>query len=747
MTLAFHDYANLFPLIEGQEFYDLAEDIRVNGLQDRVVLIGDGADGHLILDGRNRYRALCWIVSTQEPLGAGWRGGRTGFSEGDILTIEDLLDVSSHLFNVFHPQFDGDPLAFVLSKNLNRRHLDESQRAMVAARLGRLGRGGDRTKGSIEPLSADRRADMLNVARESVKRAQAVQDHAVPEISEAVDRGHLAVSAAAELATQPAERQAEIVKALPRDAEGRLLPEVKKALGPVIKEIRAEKVAAKKEKRAEREQQRGRKLQALTEKNFGVAIEDFEWDHEPWSRETGVERHPSMHYETAEDAHTPEEIVARCAERFACLADDCILFKWATVPHLAIAIRVMELQGFRYVTSLVWNKERPGKARGPGYWFTGEHEIVLVGVRGKVDAPATAHFRSSFSAPVGEHSEKPSNIHEIIEFHWPTTPKVEFNARRARPGWTAWGFDAPAVSPQGEIGTATDASDSSSSARAEDWTWNLANVPAVAKIHTVRMTRDYPDGASFSVATCRCGWSFRVETSFEGCQQRDKAVKAHWHEIEHSQANAGDEPALESEPAGMEAPVSRVADGRTSDEDAPGSHGGASSPIADGGEPSLAVDRPAPSAVVAPAESGAVVSDAADVAAGCPDDAVPPANRPGRLIPIGEDPLDIPPFLRRGRLQQAEMDLARRDHAPAEIVDDALQTRLPLTEDEIELQATLAAIDEGREVEWSIMRSAIGAGFASATSTKVYVTDQGRAFQAQLVGRLPPVAHGEGARA
>ena len=105
-----------------------------------------------------------------------------------------------------------------------------------------------------------------------------------------------------------------------------------------------------------------------------------------------------MHYETAADAHTPEEIVARCAERFACLADDCILFKWSTGPHLPIAMKVLELQGFKYVTSLVWNKERAGEARGPGYWFTGEHEIVLVGVRGKVVPPAVAHFRSTPSS-------------------------------------------------------------------------------------------------------------------------------------------------------------------------------------------------------------------------------------------------------------------------------------------------------------------------------------------------------------
>ena len=235
----------------------------------------------------------------------------------------------------------------------------------------------------------------------------------------------------------------EAISALPRDESGSLTPEAKAALAPLIKEIRIEKIEAKKERRAEREADWGKQIQALPDKTYGVAIEDFEWDHQAWSPHTGIDRHPSMHYETATDSHTAEEIVARCAERFKCLADDCILFKWSTIPHLAIAVRVLELQGFRYVTHLIWDKERPGAARGPGYWFTGEHEIVLVGVRGTVAAPFPAHFRSRFSAPVGAHSEKPPNIHEIVEYHWPSVPKVEFNARAARAGWAAWGNQVP----------------------------------------------------------------------------------------------------------------------------------------------------------------------------------------------------------------------------------------------------------------------------------------------------------------
>ena len=219
--------------------------------------------------------------------------------------------------------------------------------------------------------------------------------------------------------------------------------EEKRGLALSAKEMRAEKQIEKKERRNEREAELAKKILSLPEEKFGVALEDFEWDHEPWSRETGMDRHPSNHYPTAADAHTPEEIVARTADRFKCLADDCVLYMWTTIPHEAIAHRVLELRGFKYVTQRVWGKLRKGDGRGPGYWVTGEHEILLIAVRGKVVPPATAHFRSFFIAPVREHSEKPDEQYQHAEFHFPNLPKIEFNARRGRVGWTAYGHHAP----------------------------------------------------------------------------------------------------------------------------------------------------------------------------------------------------------------------------------------------------------------------------------------------------------------
>jgi hypothetical protein len=69
-----------------------------------------------------------------------------------------------------------DALAYVISLNLKRRHLDESQRAMVAAKIEVLPKGSNQ-HAPIGAPSQDDAADMLNVGRRSVQRAAEVRDH------------------------------------------------------------------------------------------------------------------------------------------------------------------------------------------------------------------------------------------------------------------------------------------------------------------------------------------------------------------------------------------------------------------------------------------------------------------------------------------------------------------------------------------------------------------------------------------
>jgi ParB-like chromosome segregation protein Spo0J len=90
-----HPAASLFPEMTDEEFAALRESIREYGQQEPCVLL-DGA----ILDGRHRWRAC--VSEGVEPLTQSYRGEC------------------------------GSPTAFVIAKNLNRRHLNASQRAAVA---------------------------------------------------------------------------------------------------------------------------------------------------------------------------------------------------------------------------------------------------------------------------------------------------------------------------------------------------------------------------------------------------------------------------------------------------------------------------------------------------------------------------------------------------------------------------------------------------------------------------------------
>jgi len=189
----------------------------------------------------------------------------------------------------------------------------------------------------------------------------------------------------------------------------------------------------KKEHRATRERELASKQQALPDKRYGVIYADPEWRFEVYSRETGMDRAADNHYPTSDT----DAICARPVQDIA--AADCVLFLWATVPMLPDALRVTAAWGFAYKSHCIWAKDKIGT----GYWFRNQHELLLVGTKGDVPAPAMGtQFPSLVSAPVAAHSQKPDAFYEIIERYFPTLPKIELNARRARSGWDRWGLEA-----------------------------------------------------------------------------------------------------------------------------------------------------------------------------------------------------------------------------------------------------------------------------------------------------------------
>src|SRR5436305_1583896 len=115
----------------------------------------------------------------------------------------------------------GSLLAFVVSRNLRRRHLSECQRAMVAARRKPLfeqearermlaGKAADPMANLPQGPARDQAAAVLHVSPRSVDAASKVLQQGAPELGRAVDEGRVSVSAAAGLTDLPREEQAEI---------------------------------------------------------------------------------------------------------------------------------------------------------------------------------------------------------------------------------------------------------------------------------------------------------------------------------------------------------------------------------------------------------------------------------------------------------------------------------------------------------------------------------------------------------
>ena len=174
-----HPLAALFPLMESDERNKLVENLKQYGLLTPIVVYEDK-----ILDGRNRDRGC----------------------------IE--AEVTPH-----YVEYTGsDPLGFIVSANLHRRHLTSGQRAMIASKLATMKWGGDRTSGeqrsnstfapsTVEQarnaptqapteITLEKAANRMQVGRTSAVLAKKIFQVA-PEVAAQVEAGKLSLNEAA----------------------------------------------------------------------------------------------------------------------------------------------------------------------------------------------------------------------------------------------------------------------------------------------------------------------------------------------------------------------------------------------------------------------------------------------------------------------------------------------------------------------------------------------------------------------
>lgn len=176
-----HEFCELFPDLPKEELEDLANDIRSNG-QRTPITRWNGK----ILDGKNRF-AACGIAGI-EPTFIEWNPKSTVNAEQEALE-------------------------FCVSANMNRRQLNESQRAMIAAKIATL-RKGWQANPPAGGMSQESAADRVNASVRSTQRAKVVLNDGSKSLVKAVTNGNVSVRDAANIVSLPKSEQSKAVKAV-----------------------------------------------------------------------------------------------------------------------------------------------------------------------------------------------------------------------------------------------------------------------------------------------------------------------------------------------------------------------------------------------------------------------------------------------------------------------------------------------------------------------------------------------------
>ncbi len=156
--MEYHEYANLFPMMNKDEIAILCDDMRASGYDTACPIVLYSGK---ILDGRNRQLAADTVGVT-----------------ANYITFEGT---------------DQEALEFVIRHNLHRRHLNESQRAVIASKLANLNNGQRATFANLQStvaITQPEAAAMMNVSPRTVATVKAIEREA-PELLTKLESGEM----------------------------------------------------------------------------------------------------------------------------------------------------------------------------------------------------------------------------------------------------------------------------------------------------------------------------------------------------------------------------------------------------------------------------------------------------------------------------------------------------------------------------------------------------------------------------
>ncbi|MCL5746597.1 MAG: ParB/RepB/Spo0J family partition protein [Acidobacteria bacterium] len=154
------------------------------------------------------------------------------FGERRLLAVRDILREPTIVARVVHV---SSILAGEYAENEIRKEFTPSERVEIGKALeAQLGERRGRDNREYIPELKGRRTTELAAEkagfgnRKTYDQAKRVVDHGAPELVEAMDAGEISIQAAAVIATEPPERQTEVVQ-MPRELRRQVVREIREA--------------------------------------------------------------------------------------------------------------------------------------------------------------------------------------------------------------------------------------------------------------------------------------------------------------------------------------------------------------------------------------------------------------------------------------------------------------------------------------------------------------------------------------
>lgn len=348
--MRFHKLADIFPMMNDAEYVQLVKSMKENGYDaSSPIITYEGK----ILDGRNRWKA----------------------------------SKDAGVTPVFVEYEGDDPLAFVVRHNLTRRHLNETQRAGVAAKLANM-RQGERTdikpSPNLEKVSVPKAAELLNVGKSTVATYRAVAA-AMPELVEKMDSGEMTANRAwTEVKRRQALANLETVKS-----------------------------------------QEAKAIQGV----YDVIVIDPPWEMKKIEREERPNQAEFEYPTMSLDEISRLEIPA---------ADNCHVWLWTTQKFLPHAFGVFAAWGVKYICTFNWHKTGGFQPYNLPQF---NNEFVLYGHIGAPIFTSTKDFKTSFEGKRGKHSEKPQEFYDMVR-RVTAGRRLDMFSRRKIDGFDGWGKES-----------------------------------------------------------------------------------------------------------------------------------------------------------------------------------------------------------------------------------------------------------------------------------------------------------------